>query len=108
MGRSVGHDVAGCDVAQTAPAKTRQTSGCGFMSLAARGISTGLMNKRNTRDLGLRGTGAGKGDADRSPGWRNHYEEINWPSGGKGPKKFRKVYGTTEPKAEPSPKIIVH
>jgi hypothetical protein len=29
-------------------------------------------------ELGL--TGAGKGDADRSPGWRNHYEDIDWRS----------------------------
>lgn len=24
------------------------------------------------------GTGSGKGDADRSPGWREHYDDINW------------------------------
>ena len=29
------------------------------------------------RDL-FPGHGAGKGDADRSPGWRNNYDEINW------------------------------
>lgn len=58
------------------------------------------MNKRNTRDLGLRGTGAGKGDADRSPGWRKQYDTINWPSGGKGPKKFHKVYGPVTPKRD--------
>ena len=23
--------------------------------------------------------GPGKGDADRSPGWRKHYDEIIWP-----------------------------
>jgi hypothetical protein len=28
--------------------------------------------------LGLSG-GAGKGSADRSPGWRQHYDEISWP-----------------------------
>ena len=22
--------------------------------------------------------GAGKGDKDRSPGWRNHYDSIDW------------------------------
>lgn len=27
--------------------------------------------------LGLN-NGAGKGDADRSPGWREHYDEIDW------------------------------
>jgi hypothetical protein len=31
----------------------------------------------NTRDLGISG-GNGKGDADRSPGWRQHYDEIEW------------------------------
>lgn len=56
------------------------------------------MAKRNTRDLGL-GTN-GKGDADRSPGWRARYDTINWPCGGKGPKKFHKVYGTPNPKPE--------
>lgn len=32
------------------------------------------------RDVGLNhpGTGSGKGDADRSPGWREHYDDINW------------------------------
>jgi len=28
--------------------------------------------------LGLAG-GAGKGDTDRSPGWRANYDEISWP-----------------------------
>ena len=23
--------------------------------------------------------GPGKGDKDRSPGWRRNYDEINWP-----------------------------
>lgn len=32
----------------------------------------------NTRDLGI--SGAGKGDAERSPGWRDHYDEIWWPA----------------------------
>jgi hypothetical protein len=45
------------------------------------------------------GGSAGKGDADRSPGWRNHYHEVNWGSGtasrfeSVGPKRIRKVYG---------------
>lgn len=30
-------------------------------------------------ELGLGSTGAGKGDADRSPGWRDNYDEIGWP-----------------------------
>lgn len=30
----------------------------------------------NPKDIGLNG---GKGDADRSPGWRDHYDEIEWP-----------------------------
>jgi hypothetical protein len=55
------------------------------------------MAKRNSRDLGLKGTGAGKGDKDRSPGWRKQYDTINWPSGGKGPKKFHKVYSQAKP-----------
>lgn len=29
------------------------------------------------RDL-FPGHGAGKGDADRSPKWRDNYDEINW------------------------------
>lgn len=28
--------------------------------------------------LGLSNSGAGKGDKDRSPGWRDHYDEIDW------------------------------
>lgn len=28
--------------------------------------------------------GAGKGDKDRSPGWRDNYEEINWPKSNDG------------------------
>lgn len=35
----------------------------------------------NTRDLGISGSGAGKGDSDRSPGWRQHYDEIRWEHG---------------------------
>lgn len=30
----------------------------------------------NTRDLGI--ADAGKGDAERSPGWRNNYDDIDW------------------------------
>lgn len=64
----------------------------------------------NTRDLGLRGTGAGKGDADRSPGWRDQYQNITWPDGAKaGVKRFKKVYGVTAPKKDnETPHIIVH
>lgn len=35
------------------------------------------MNKRNSRDL-FPGTGAGKGDAERSPGWRDNYDSIDF------------------------------
>lgn len=51
------------------------------------------MKRRHPRDIGLVPSGAGKGDAERSPGWRKNYDAIDWPSGGKGPKKFRKIYG---------------
>lgn len=45
------------------------------------------------RDL-FPATGAGKGDVDRSPGWREHYDEINWtPRQSTASKRFRKVYG---------------
>lgn len=49
---------------------------------------------------------AGKGDADRSPEWRKHYDEIAWPDGGKrhATDGFRrsgarliKRYGVSEP-----------
>lgn len=49
-----------------------------------------IMRKQDS--IGL--TGAGKGDKDRSPGWRKHYDEIQWtPKEPDRPKKFRKVYG---------------
>lgn len=47
----------------------------------------------------------GKGSADRSPGWREHYDEIDWgpehiphPASGQ-VRRFRKTYGgaTTPP-----------
>lgn len=57
-----------------------------------------MATKRNTRDLGLSGGGAGKGDADRSPGWREQYDTIQWPEGGRSIKRFKKVYGPTAPK----------
>ena len=53
------------------------------------------------RDL-FPGTGAGKGDADRSPKWRDHYDEINWTESDDSvwtevrPGRYRKIYGTTE------------
>jgi len=44
--------------------------------------------------------GAGKGDADRSPGWRKNYDEIRW-SGVVGFKRrdsrLRKIYRTQQP-----------
>lgn len=39
------------------------------------------MNKRNTRDLGIRGGGAGKGDVPRykhNENWIRNYEAIDW------------------------------
>lgn len=54
------------------------------------------------RDLLASHTGAGKGDADRSPLWRNHYEEIAWEKdktpGFKtvAPGVSRKVYGVLQ------------
>ncbi len=49
-------------------------------------------------ELSSHNTGAGKGDKDRSPGWRNNYEEINWNKNNDGfvqvrPGRLRKVYG---------------
>ena len=36
-------------------------------------------SNRNTGSAGLGlDTGAGKGDKDRSPGWRDNYDEVNW------------------------------
>lgn len=59
-----------------------------------------MATKRNTRDLGIGGQN-GKGDADRSPGWREEYDTIAWPDGAKnGVKKFKKVYGPQAPKAD--------
>jgi hypothetical protein len=52
------------------------------------------------RDL-FPATGAGKGDADRSPGWREHYDEIQWsPRQPAEPKRFRKVYGPATPRPD--------
>lgn len=85
-----------------APAQIQRTRDCGFTFLAARGLLIGLMAKRNSRDMGLRGGRAGKGDADRSPGWRNNYNDIDWPSGGREPKNFKKVYGVKAPKKQSS------
>lgn len=55
------------------------------------------------RDIGLSG-GAGKGDAERSAGWREHYDEIEWtPRENKwdgfqrGTMGFRKVYRPEKP-----------
>jgi hypothetical protein len=30
------------------------------------------------QELSSHNIGAGKGDHDRSPGWRDHYDEIDW------------------------------
>lgn len=66
---------------------------------------------RNTRDFGLHRTGAGKGDKERSPGWRKNYDEINW--GAEHPKENRRFHKKYGPHQEPkeidlAPKIIVH
>jgi hypothetical protein len=50
----------------------------------------------NTRDL--LNHQAGKGDKERSPGWRENYPEIEWGKPTEGfvevrPGKVRKVYG---------------
>lgn len=34
--------------------------------------------------------GAGKGDKDRSPGWRKNYDEIDWQRGAPKPNGFRR------------------
>ena len=48
----------------------------------------------------------GKGDADRSPGWRYRYNDVLWPDGGKRTEgdgfvrrgsKLVKRYGPAEP-----------
>jgi hypothetical protein len=51
-------------------------------------------------ELSSHNTGAGKGDHDRSPKWRDHYDEIDWSqfhhvSGFEriGPGRLRKRYG---------------
>jgi hypothetical protein len=43
----------------------------------------------------------GKGDKDRSPGWREHYDEIAWPHDNTGfvritPHRIRKIYSVTQ------------
>ena len=47
------------------------------------------------------GHGAGKGDADRSPRWRDHYDEVAWPKSDDGftrtGNRQVKRYGTAEP-----------
>lgn len=69
------------------------------------------MRRRNTgltdRNMFNNTHGAGKGDTDRSPNWREHYDEVQWPDGGKAHSegngfvrrgaKLVKKYGTTEP-----------
>lgn len=40
--------------------------------------------RRGNGDRSFQSTGAGKGSADRSPGWREHYHEVLWPDGGRG------------------------
>lgn len=56
--------------------------------------------------------GAGKGDVDRSPGWRDHYDEVNWPKSNEGftqrGGKLVKKYGASEPeKFDKAPNIKI-
>ena len=61
--------------------------------------------------------GAGKGDVDRSPGWRDHYDEVTWTEGDKRAEgngfvrrggKLVKRYGQAEPeKLEKAPNIKI-
>jgi hypothetical protein len=37
-----------------------------------------MLQEKIMNELSSHNTGAGKGDGDRSPGWRDHYDEINW------------------------------
>jgi hypothetical protein len=69
-----------------------------------------MAKRRHPRDIGLVGTGAGKGDKERSTDWRKNYDDIDWPTGGRGEKKFHKVYGPTPQvtKHDEAPKAIVH
>lgn len=61
----------------------------------------------SSRDL-FPGHGAGKGDAERSSGWRNNYSEINWPgvSGLQRDRRGRlvKTYGPKPPEFQ----VVAH
>lgn len=70
-----------------------------------------MAKRRHPRDIGLVPSGAGKGDHERSPGWRKNYDEINW--GVDHPvetRRFHKRYGaeTTPTKFEEAPAAVVH
>jgi hypothetical protein len=62
---------------------------------------------QDNRNLMNADHGAGKGDADRSPNWREHYDDVAWPDGGKSRSegdgfvrkggKIIKRYGPAEP-----------
>lgn len=64
------------------------------------------------RDM-LDSHGAGKGDADRSPKWREHYDEVEWGQKYKGlnqpgfesigPGRIRKTYGPVVSRPEDQP-----
>jgi hypothetical protein len=71
------------------------------------------MRRRNmgmdNRNLMNNDHGAGKGDADRSPNWRENYDEVAWPDGGKRAEgngfvrkggKIIKRYGPAEPEKD--------
>lgn len=73
------------------------------------------------RDLGLRSTGAGKGDVERSSGWRDKYDEVEWTPKGIDPttegfkvvsNRLRKTYpaqpqqlGDAQPAAQDLPTV---
>jgi hypothetical protein len=69
--------------------------------------------------MGDRSFQAGKGSADRSPGWRDKYDDIAWPDGGakrhegdgfvKRGGKLVKQYGPSEAKKDNvAPAVVIH
>lgn len=68
--------------------------------------------------MGDRSFQAGKGSADRSPGWRSQYDTIAWPDGGKRGYavgftkiggKLVKRYGVPQPAThDTAPAIVIH
>lgn len=74
-------------------------------------MKTNRIKRRGNGDRSM--WNAGKGDADRSPEWRKHYDEVSWPKSNDG---FRQVggkqikrYGPALPKPDDkSPSIVIH